>query len=137
MATRLADSERYNSSSDDDFDPAVAGDDSASASGASDAPETAPARQRKARRKKQARDRGGPTSLPEIDSGDEATIAAARRRRAPANDGRTQGSEAEREDGDGDIVMVDDNDDDAQAGWIKTRAQRRSMCAWLCRRWLR
>ncbi|KAF1980302.1 BCNT-domain-containing protein [Bimuria novae-zelandiae CBS 107.79] len=105
----LSDAEaNYHESSDEDFNPtAVAADEPSSSSDEEDAP-AKPARGKGKGKRKAA-------AIEELDSGDEVTIDAARKRKSK----RPKGAKADEED---DLLLSDDGGD---GGLIKTRAQRR------------
>lgn len=109
----LSDAEAsYHESSDEDFNPiAVVADEPSSSSDEDDAP----ARPAKGRAKRKAVVDG------ELDSGDEVTIEAARKRRAK----KRKGAKADHDE----LLLSDDGGD---GGLIKTRAQRRVEYACLC-----
>jgi hypothetical protein len=95
----------YHESSDEDFNPtAVAVDEPSS----SDDEDDAPAKPAKGRAKRKA------VADDELDSGDEVTIEAARKRKAK----KRKGAKAREDD---DLLLSDDGD----GGLVKTRAQRR------------
>lgn len=96
--------EDYHESSDEDFNPTTAPADDSSSSDQEDAP--AKQTKRKGKRKVPTDD--------ELDSGDEVTIDALRKRRAKKRRG---------EDVDDELLLSDD--DAGAGGLIKTRAQRR------------
>ena len=103
----LSDAEaNYNESSDEDFNPTAVAQ--ADASDSSDQ-EDAPARPTRGRGKRKA-----PVDE-ELDSGDEVTIEAARKRKAKKQ-------KSAKVDDDDDVLLSDDGGD---GGLIKTRAQRK------------
>jgi hypothetical protein len=99
--------ERYHESSDEDFNPEIAPVDAASSSEDEDHVTIEPT-QRKGKRKAPADE--------DLDSGDEVTIQAARKKRAKK---RKKGSK----DGAEELVLSDD--EGGEGGLIKTRAQRK------------
>jgi hypothetical protein len=102
--------ERYHESSDEDFNPETARVEEASSSEDEDNSVAQPT-QRKGKRKALAVEE-------DLDSGDEVTIQAARRKRAKTK----KGNKGSREDED-DLIISDD--EGGEGGLVKTRAQRR------------
>lgn len=99
--------ESYHDSADEDFDPTTApADESSSSSDEEDAPAKAaqPKRKRKA------------PAIDELDSGDEVTIEAAKKRKSR----KRKGDKGRDED---DLMFSDD--EGGEGGLVKTRAQRR------------
>ncbi|KAF1844337.1 SWR1-complex protein 5 [Cucurbitaria berberidis CBS 394.84] len=101
--------EKYHESSDDDFNPETAPVQEVSSSEDEDDATAKPA-QRKGKRKAPADE--------DLDSGDEVTIQAARKKRAKKNKKGTKDTADE------DVILSDD-DEGGEGGLIKTRAQRR------------
>ena len=105
------DDENYHESSDEDFNPTVL---AAEASSSSEDEGTTEADGSNAASRKRKRKAPSPA---ELDSGDEMTIEAVRKRRSKKKKGVADG-------GDDDLILSDD-DEGGEGGLIKTRAQRR------------
>lgn len=102
----LSDAEEdYHESSDEDFNPAAAPVDESATSSDEDAP-TKPTKA-KGKRKAPVND--------QLDSGDEVTIEAVRKRKAKKRKGQ--------KDDDDDLILS--GDEGGEGGLVKTRAQRR------------
>ncbi|ORY13792.1 bucentaur or craniofacial development-domain-containing protein [Clohesyomyces aquaticus] len=105
--------ETYHESSDEDFNPAAAPPDESSSSSSSDEGDGSTKRDPQKRKRK----RKAPSPI-DLDSGDEVTLEAARKRKAKKRKGNNKTSNDE------DILLFSD-DEGGEGGLVKTRAQRR------------